>query len=39
MVVTIDNTAPSSTMSLTDMRGNMREVVDEVVRTGGVVRL
>ena len=37
MVMAIDNTAPSSTMSLTDMRGNMREVVDEVVRTGGEV--
>lgn len=37
MVVVTDHPAPPSTMSLTDMRGNMREVVDEVVRTGGGV--
>ena len=37
MTVTIDNTVPSFAMSLTDMRANMREVIDEVVRTGGEV--
>ena len=36
-VVTIDNAASSSAMSLTDMRGNVSEVVDEIVRTGGEV--
>ena len=37
MVVAIDKAPPSSTLSLTDLRGNLREVVDEVVRTGGEV--
>ena len=33
----IDNASPPSTLSLTDVRGNLRKVVDEVVRTGGEV--
>lgn len=37
MTMTIDNAPPSSTCSLTDVRGNLREVIDEVVRTGGEV--
>ena len=34
MDVAIDDAPPSSTLSLTDMGGDLREVVDEVVRTG-----
>ena len=34
-----DNAPPSSTLSLTDMRGNLREVFDEIVRTGGEVTI
>ena len=37
VAVTVDSTAPSSTMSLTDVLGNVREVVDQVVRTGDEV--
>ena len=37
MVVAIDSAPPSSTLSLTDVRGNLREVVDSVVHTGGEV--
>ena len=35
--MTIDAASPSSTSSLTDVRGNLSEVIDEVVRTGGEV--
>lgn len=34
MDVARDNAPSSSTRSLTDIRGNLREVVDEIVRTG-----
>lgn len=33
----IDKAPPSSTLSLTDMQGDLREVVAEVERTGGEV--
>ena len=35
--MTIDAASPSSTSSLTDVRGNLSEVIDEVARTGGEV--
>ena len=34
MVVVMESDTQSSTLSLTDVRGNLREVVDRVVRTG-----
>ena len=39
MVMAIDSAPPSSSLSLTDVRGNLREVVDGVVRTGGEVTI
>ncbi len=39
MDVARDNAPPSSVLSLTDVRGNLREVVDEIVRTGGEVTI
>ena len=39
MDVARDNAPLSSTLSLTDIRGNLREVVDQVVRTGGEVTI
>ena len=37
VVVAIDDAPPSSTLTLTDVRGNLREALDGVVRTGGEV--
>ena len=37
MDAAIDNAPPSATLSLTEVRGNLREVVDQVVRTSGEV--
>ena len=37
MAMMIDNAPPSSTWSLTEVRGSLSEVIDEVVRTGGEV--
>ena len=38
MDMTIDDASlPSSTSSLTEVRGNLSEVIDEVVRTGGEI--
>ena len=39
MDVAIDNAPPSTTLSLTDVRGNLREVFDEIIRTGGEVTI
>ncbi len=39
MDVAVDNAPSSSTLSPTDVRGNLREVVDEIVRTGGEVTI
>lgn len=39
MDVARDNAPSSSMLSLTDVRGNLREVVDEIVRTGGEVTI
>ena len=39
MDVARDNAPPPSMLSLTDVRGNLREVVDEIVRTGGEVTI
>ena len=33
----VDNAHPSSTSSLTDVRGKLSEVIDEIARTGGEV--
>ena len=37
MVVAIESAPQPSTLSLTDVRGNLREVVDGVVRTGSEI--
>ena len=37
MVVAIDRSSQSSALSLTDVRGNLREVVDGVVSGGEVI--
>ena len=37
MDMSIDDASPSSTSSLTEVRGNLSEVIDEVARTGGEV--
>ena len=37
MDAAIDLALPSATLSLTEVRGNLREVVDQVVRTSGEV--
>ena len=39
MDVASDNASAASTLSLTDARGNLREVIDEVVHTGGEVTI
>ncbi len=37
VAMSIDSASPLSTSSLTDVRGNLSEVIDEVARTGGEV--
>ena len=37
MDMSTDDASPSSMSSLTDVRGNLSEVIDEVARTGGEV--